>query len=152
MEKTSRKTFGEVNYFSYLWDMIGLGSKMMKNKTVKENKKMKGKTVEEKKDRGYIVIHTLPYCIYCKILKDTLIKMGIPFQDINIDENEKLGDKLEEHYQTTSWPIILFYPKDSNELPIAIISETNLEILDRVHIFNTIEQAIKILLTHYYEI
>jgi glutaredoxin len=113
---------------------------------------MENKTVREKKGGGYIVTHTLPYCTHCKILKNTLTKMGIPFRDINIDENEKLGDELEERYQTTSWPIILFYPNGSDGRPIAIISGTNLETLDRVHIFNTIEQALEILLIHYYEI
>lgn len=106
----------------------------------------------KKEGKGKIIIYTLPYCHYCHTLKDTLDSKGIPYTDINIEENEKLGDELEEKYQTSSWPIILFFPNNNPNHPITIISSTNLDILDKIHIFTTIHNAIEIITNYYYEI
>lgn len=111
----------------------------------------KKETVRKKKGTGYITLYTLPYCLHCRVLKSTLDKMEVPYIDINIDENEKLGDILEKEFQTTSWPIIQYFKKP--DFPtITIVPGTSLATLENVRIFTTIEQALEILLNYYYEI
>jgi len=103
-----------------------------------------------KKGEGEITIYSLPYCDYCNLLKGTLDKLEVPYTDVNVDENEKMGDWLEDNLKTESYPII-FFRKHPGEY-IYILSETNLESLNGVRIFNTIEEALEILTQYYYEI
>ena len=105
-----------------------------------------------KKGNGKIIIYTLPYCHYCHTLTDTLDFKGIPFTNINIEEDDELGDEIEEKYKTVSYPIILFFPNTYIDNPIAIISSTDLDISDKIRIFTTIENAIEIITKYYYEI
>jgi len=103
-----------------------------------------------KKGEGEITVYSLPYCDYCNLLKGTLDKLEIPYTDVDVDMNVLMGDWLEENLKTESYPIIFF-----RKLPgeyIYILSETNLESLNGVRIFNTIEEAIEILAQYYYEI
>ena len=111
---------------------------------------MENKTVKEKKGVGKITLYTLPYCMHCKVLKSTLDKMDIPYRDINVEENELVGDRLEQTLQTESYPIIYLYKRPGEH--VYILSKTNLESLSNVRIFTTIEQALEILLKYYYEI
>ena len=104
----------------------------------------------EKKGEGEITVYSLPYCQYCNLLKDTLDKLDIPYTDINIDLNPLIGDHLEDTLKTESYPIIYFKKREGEY--IYILSETNLESLNGVRIFNTIEEAIEILAQYYYEI
>lgn len=104
----------------------------------------------EKKGVGEITLYTLPHCTYCQLLKGALNKLDIPFSDVDVEENVLIGDWLEENLKTESYPII--YYKRAPEEYIYILSETNLETLNKVHIFNTIEEALEILLEFYYEI
>jgi len=104
----------------------------------------------EKKGEGEITVYSLPYCQYCNLLKDTLDKLDIPYTDINIDLNPLIGDHLEDTLKTESYPIIYFKKREGEY--IYILSETNLEILNGVRIFNTIDEALEILLQYYYEI
>tara|TARA_B100000902_G_scaffold376586_1_gene407834 strand:+ start:62 stop:394 length:333 start_codon:yes stop_codon:yes gene_type:complete len=104
----------------------------------------------DKKGEGEITIYTLPYCDYCSLLKGTLDKLKIPYKDIDIDHNPAMGDWLEENLKTESYPIIYFRKKPGEY--IYILSETNLETLNGVRIFNTIEEALEILTQYYYEI
>ena len=103
-----------------------------------------------KKGEGEITIYSLPYCDYCNLLKDTLDKLEIPYTDVNVDVNVLMGDWLEENLKTESYPIIYFKKRDGEY--IYILSETNLETLNGVRIFNTIEEALEILTQYYYEI
>ena len=103
-----------------------------------------------KKGEGEITIYSLPYCDYCNLLKGTLDKLKIPYTDVDVDENVLMGDWLEENLKTESYPIIYFKKRDGEY--IYILSETNLETLNGVRIFNTIEEALEILLEFYYEI
>ena len=109
-----------------------------------------GKRKIDKKGEGEITIYTLPYCDYCSLLKGTLDKLEIPYTDVDIDVNVLMGDWLEENLKTESYPIIYFKKRDGEY--IYILSETNLETLNGVRIFNTIEEALEILLEFYYEI
>lgn len=113
---------------------------------------MKNKTVEKKKGVGEIKLYTLTHCRYCNTLKEALSHLGVPYRDINVEsaKHSLLGDWLEENLKTESYPIIHLekYPGES----IYIISKTNLEKLNGVRIFTTIDQALEILLNYYYEI
>jgi len=103
-----------------------------------------------RKGKGKITLYTLPYCDYCKVLKQSLSHLLIPFNDIDVDQNPKLGDDIEEKLKTETYPIIHFQ-KQPGEY-IYILSETNLETLNDIRIFNSIEEALEILLQYYYEI
>ena len=103
-----------------------------------------------KKGEGEITIYSLPYCDYCNLLKGTLDKLEVPYTDVDVDVNVLMGDWLEENLKTESYPIIYFKKRDGEY--IYILSETNLETLNGVRIFNTIEEALEILLEFYYEI
>ena len=109
-----------------------------------------GKRKIDRKGEGEIKIYSLPYCEYCNLLKGTLDKLEIPYTDINVDQNERMGDWLEDTLKTESYPIIYFKKRDGEY--IYILSETNLETLNGVRIFNTIEEALEILTQYYYEI
>ena len=109
--------------------------------------------VEEKigkKGEGEITVYSLPYCQYCNLLKGTLDKLEIPYTDVDVDLNPIMGDWLEDNLKTESFPIIYFKKREGEY--IYILSETNLESLNGVRIFNTIEEAIEILAQYYYEI
>ena len=103
-----------------------------------------------KKGEGEITIYSLPYCDYCNLLKGTLDKLEIPYTDVDVDTNVLMGDWLEDNLKTESYPII-FFRKHPGEYSY-ILSETNLESLNGIRIFNTIEEALEILTQYYYEI
>lgn len=104
----------------------------------------------DKEGVGDITLYTLPHCNYCQILKGALNKLEIPYTDIDVELNELMGDWLEENLKTESYPIIHY--KRTPEEYIYILSQTDLETLNGVRIFNTIEEALEILLEFYYEI
>ena len=104
----------------------------------------------EKKGEGEITVYSLPYCQYCNLLKSTLDKLKVPYIDVDVDKNTLIGDWLEDNLKTESYPIIYFKKREGEY--IYILSETNLESLNGVRIFNTIEEALEILLQYYYEI
>ena len=103
-----------------------------------------------KKGEGEITVYSLPYCQYCNLLKGTLDKLEIPYTDVDVDTNVLMGDWLEDTLKTESYPIIYFKKREGEY--IYILSETNLETLNGVRIFNTIDEALEILLQYYYEI
>jgi len=109
-----------------------------------------GKRKIDKKGEGEITIYTLPYCDYCNILKGALNKLKIPYKDVDVDHNSAMGDWLENNLKTESFPIIYFKKRDGEY--IYILSDTGLETLNGVRIFNTIEEALEILTKYYYEI
>ena len=103
-----------------------------------------------KKGEGEITIYSLPYCDYCNLLKGTLDKLEIPYTDVDVDMNVLMGDWLEKNLKTESYPIIYFKKRDGEY--IYILSETDLESLNGIRIFNTIDEALEILTQYYYEI
>jgi glutaredoxin len=103
-----------------------------------------------KKGVGEITLYTLPYCNYCQALKQALKQLNVPFKDIDVDTQYYIGDALEQQLQTESYPII--YCRKTEQEYIYILSQTNLEVLNNIRIFNTIDEALELLLTYYYEI
>lgn len=110
------------------------------------------KKMEEigKGGKGEITLYTLPYCNYCQALKQVLKKLSVPFKDIDVEKLYYIGDQIEQRLQTESYPII--YCKKTEKEYIYILSETNLEVLNNIRIFNTIDEALELLLNYYYEI
>jgi len=104
----------------------------------------------EKKGVGNTTLYTLTDCTYCKALKQALSNLEIPFKDINVDENEYMGDWIERNLKTESYPVIHFTKKPGEEL--YILPSSDLDKLGGNRIFNTIEEALEILLSYYYEI
>jgi glutaredoxin len=109
-----------------------------------------GKKEKERKGVGEITIYTLSYCQHCQTLKGALDNLKVPYTDVDIDVNPLMGDWLEDNLKTESFPIIYFKKREGEY--IYILSETNLETLNGVRIFNTIDEALEILLQYYYEI
>ena len=109
-----------------------------------------GKEKIEKKGVGEITIYTLTDCQYCQLLKTTLDKLEIPYTEVDVDINILMGDWIEEHLKTDSYPVIYFKKREGEYT--YILSHTNLETLNGVRIFTTIDEALEILLQYYYEI
>jgi len=99
---------------------------------------------------GDTTLYTLTDCIYCKTLKTSLSNLNIPFKEIDVDENEYMGDWIERNFKTESYPVIHFTKRPGEDL--YILPHSDLEKLGSNRIFNTIEEALEILLSYYYEI
>tara|TARA_Y100000385_G_scaffold274121_1_gene316838 strand:+ start:3432 stop:3749 length:318 start_codon:yes stop_codon:yes gene_type:complete len=98
----------------------------------------------EKIDEIYVL--TLRDCNFCSLLRDTLLKMDVPFKQIDINKHSQLGDSIELQYQTDGYyPVVLY--GDNVLLP-----HTNLAPQKGVRIFHTIDEALELLLKDYYEI
>ena len=104
----------------------------------------------DKKGVGVTTLYTLTYCNYCKALKQALNTLKVPFNEIDVDENEYMGDWIEENLKTEEYPVIHFAKQPGEDL--YILPSSNLEDLGGNRIFNTIEEALEILLSYYYEI
>jgi len=104
----------------------------------------------ENKGVGDTTLYTLTDCIYCNSIKQALSHLEIPYREIDVDENEYMGDWIERNLKTESYPVIHFTKKPGEEL--YILPSSDLENLGGNRIFNTIEEALEILLSYYYEI
>ena len=85
-----------------------------------------------------IMVYALETCGECNMLINELDRKGIQYQYINISRNDKLGDKLEEVYKCTSYPMVL-----SNN--IMFLPYTSLPINPGIKIYNSITELIQIL-------
>ena len=61
-----------------------------------------------------------------------------------------MGDWIERNLKTESYPVIHFTKRPGED--VYILSQSNLEKTGSNRIFNTIEEALEILLSYYYEI
>ena len=104
----------------------------------------------EIKGVGDTTLYTLTHCAYCKTLKTELSNLKIPFKEIDVDENEYMGDWIERNLKTESYPVIHFTKRPGEDL--YILPSSDLDKLGGNRIFNTIEEALEILLSYYYEI
>ena len=57
----------------------------------------------EIKGVGDTTLYTLTHCTYCKTLKTALSNLKIPFKEIDVDENEYMGDWIERNLKTESY-------------------------------------------------
>ena len=104
----------------------------------------------DRKGVGNTTLYTLPYCIHCNTLKQALSKLEIPYTEIDVDKNVYMGDWIERNLKTESYPVIHFTKRPGED--VYILSQSNLEKTGSSRIFNTIEEALEILLSYYYEI
>jgi len=104
----------------------------------------------ENKGVGDTTLYTLTDCIYCKTLKQALSNLKVPYREVDVDQNEYMGDWIERNLKTESYPVIHFTKRPGEEL--YLLPNSDLEKLGSNRIFNTIEEALEILLSYYYEI
>jgi glutaredoxin len=96
-----------------------------------ENEKRGGGMME-------ITLYTLEMCNRCNEIKDELDKRGIRYQNINISNNDRLGDTLEDVYKCSSYPMVL---KNN----IMFLPYTSLPITPNIKIYNSIAELIQLL-------
>jgi len=58
-------------------------------------------------EKWEMVTFTVEGCGHCETLKSGLRTLGIPFNDINVSRNDKIGDMVEKTYKCYSYPIII---------------------------------------------
>jgi len=91
-----------------------------------------------------IHIYTLQNCLVCNELKGKLNELHIPYQETIIDDGHKIssliGDKLEEFYKTTTYPILELF--DGFEMTTSFITKTELDEVGRIFIYEDIDQII----------
>ena len=104
----------------------------------------------ENKGMGDTTLYTLTDCTYCKTLKQALSNLKVPYREVDVDQNEYMGDWIERNLKTESYPVIHFTKRPGEEL--YLLPNSDLEKLGSNRIFNTIEEALEILLSYYYEI
>jgi glutaredoxin len=91
-----------------------------------------------------MVMFTLRGCEYCKQLREGLDTLEIPYTNIDISTNDKLGDTLEETFKCTSYPMVLLKePTQITWLPeTELLTSTNIKVYNNIYglideIFNT---------------
>lgn len=72
--------------------------------------------------RWDMVIFTLEGCGHCQTLKEGLQTIGIPFNDINVSKDSKMGDMVEKTYKCYSYPIVIL----KSPIQITWLPETEL--------------------------
>jgi glutaredoxin len=88
-----------------------------------------------------MVIYGIEGCKYCSELKEGLRIMNIPFNYINISDNDELGDKIEETFKCYNYPMVSLRQE---KIPQQIIwlPETSLLHSTSIRIFDTINQLL----------
>jgi len=85
---------------------------------------------------------TLSDCDYCNWLKSELSNEGITYNNIDAEHFSDFSDKVEEKFNTKSYPIVFI---DIQDKLITIVPETSLELTDTLRTFNTIPELIGII-------
>jgi len=85
-----------------------------------------------------MVMFTLSGCGHCKQLREGLDTLEIPYTDIDISTNNKLGDTLEETFKCTSYPMVLL--KEPTQ--ITWLPETELLTSTTIRTYNNIYELI----------
>ncbi len=85
-----------------------------------------------------MMVYALETCNKCNDLRNKLDENGIQYQYINISRNDRLGDKLEEIYRCSSYPMVL-------NKGIMFLPYTSLPINSNIKIYNSIAELVKML-------
>jgi glutaredoxin len=85
-----------------------------------------------------MVMFTLGGCEHCKRLKEGLDTLNIPYTNIDISTNDKLGDTLEETFKCYSYPMVLL--KEPTQ--ITWLPETELLTSTTIRTYNNIYELI----------
>lgn len=110
------------------------------------NERMRKGGMGKRRITDPIYILTLKDCSYCHLLIDTLSRLRIPFTNIDIDQHSHLGDKIEIEYGTDGYYPIINYGET------VLLPHSNLAPSDTLRIFQTIDEALEILIKDNYEI
>ena len=85
-----------------------------------------------------MIIYTLSGCKYCDELKRGLNKEGIGYTDVNVSNNDELGDKIEALYGCENYPMVaLKYPQQIVWIPQATLVHS-----PTIKMYTTIEYLI----------
>jgi len=98
-----------------------------------------------------VITFTLGGCRACSELKEMLHKEEIDFKNINIDDNERLGDALEREYLTEYYPIVQIVNKETKSPYYIFLTNSQLKGFKIVK-WDTIPELIKKLKNTLYEI
>jgi glutaredoxin len=98
-----------------------------------------------------VITFTLGGCRACSELKEILHKEEIDFKNIDIDDNERLGDALEREYLTEYYPIVQIVNKETKSPYYIFLTNSQLKGFKIVK-WNTIPELIKKLKNTLYEI
>ena len=85
-----------------------------------------------------IMVYALETCNRCNELRSKLDENDIQYQYINISKNNRLGDKLEEIYKCSSYPMVL-------SKAIIFLPYTSLSINPNIKTYNSIAELVQIL-------
>jgi len=85
-----------------------------------------------------MVIYGIEGCRYCHELKDRLGIMNIPFTYINISDNDELGDKIEDLFKCSVYPMVVL----NNNYQIVWLPETSLLSSNSIRTFDTIQELL----------
>ena len=88
---------------------------------------------------------TLSGCDYCDWLKSELDGCGITYDNIDADQFSDFADKVEDKFQTETYPIVFIETKDT---VLTIVPETKLETSDTLRTFDTIPELVNIIKKH----
>lgn len=61
-----------------------------------------------------VIIFTLNGCHYCDSLKERFTNLSIPYNELDIEKNEELWDKIVDETNSEAVPMILIYDDDDN--------------------------------------
>lgn len=93
-----------------------------------------------------MMIYTLEGCKYCELLKKGLDTEGIRYTDVNISQNDILGDKIEEMWGCENYPMVeLKYPQHIVWIPQPSFIHSPLHI----KMYTTIEYLINQIKSYY---
>jgi glutaredoxin len=104
---------------------------------------------DERKRKVGVRIVTLSDCDYCNWLKNDLDICGIIYINIDAHKFPDFADSIEKKFQTHFYPIVFL---DLGSNIITLISETNLDTSDTLHIFETIPHLVGIIKSYINEI
>lgn len=85
-----------------------------------------------------MVMFTLGGCEHCKRLREGLDTLNIPYTNIDVSINDKLGDTLEETFKCTSYPMVLL----KEPIQITWLPETELLTSTTIRTYNNIYELI----------
>ena len=89
--------------------------------------------------RWDMMIYTLEGCKYCDQLKNGLNKEGIGYTDVNITQNDLLGDRIEKLFGCENYPMVeLKHPQQIVWIPQISLIHSPIQI----RIYPTIENLI----------
>ncbi len=98
-----------------------------------------------------VITFTLGGCRACSELKEMLHKEEIDFKNIDIDDNERLGDALEREYLTEYYPIVQIVNKETKSPYYIFLTNSQLKGFKIVK-WDTIPELVKKLKNTLYEI